>query len=100
MRQSTKLKVQRIRHILQSSTLVQSANRHQPASLQEYSIPRERMVARLREHYSIKDPQVLEEMRNGPRPLLVPQAFPRRAYGDHALPISASQTISQPFIVA
>ena len=79
---------------------MQSANRHQPASLQEYSIPRERMVARLREHYSIKDPKVLEAMRNVPRHFFVPEALRGRAYGDHALPISASQTISQPFIVA
>ena len=79
---------------------MQSANRHQPASLQEYSIPRERMVARLREHYGIKDPTVLEAMRNVPRHFFVPEALRGRAYGDHALPISANQTISQPFIVA
>ncbi|HSB27191.1 MAG TPA: hypothetical protein VLE19_05035, partial [Pyrinomonadaceae bacterium] len=42
---------------------VQSANRQQPAFLQEYSIPRERMVARLREHYGIKSQSVLEAMR-------------------------------------
>jgi protein-L-isoaspartate(D-aspartate) O-methyltransferase len=30
----------------------------------------------------------------------VPEALQSRAYGDHALPISANQTISQPFIVA
>lgn len=66
----------------------------------EYSIPRERMVARLREHYGIKDPRVLEAMRSVPRHFFVPEALQSRAYGDHALPISANQTISQPFIVA
>lgn len=66
----------------------------------EYSIPRERMVGRLREHYGIRDPQVLEAMRSVPRHFFVPEALQSRAYGDHALPISANQTISQPFIVA
>ena len=66
----------------------------------EYSIPRERMVARLREHYGIRDLRVLEAMRTVPRHFFVPEALQSRAYGDHALPISANQTISQPFIVA
>jgi protein-L-isoaspartate(D-aspartate) O-methyltransferase len=79
---------------------VQAANKHRPASLQEYSIPRERMVARLRDHYGIYDTRVLEAMRMVPRHFFVPEALQSRAYGDHALPISANQTISQPFIVA
>ena len=79
--------------------LVQPANKHR-ASLQEYSSPRERMVARLREHYGINDPRVLYAMRNVPRHFFVPEELQSRAYGDHALPISANQTISQPFIVA
>ncbi|HET9526126.1 MAG TPA: protein-L-isoaspartate(D-aspartate) O-methyltransferase, partial [Pyrinomonadaceae bacterium] len=79
---------------------VQAANKHRSASLQEYSIPRERMVARLRDHYGIRDPRVLEAMRNVPRHFFVPEALQSRAYGDHALPINANQTISQPFIVA
>ena len=58
------------------------------------------MVARLRDHYGIGDPKVLEAMRTVPRHLFVPEALQGRAYGDHALPISANQTISQPFIVA
>ena len=58
------------------------------------------MVARLREHYGINDPRVLEAMRRVPRHFFVPEALQSRAYGDHALPISANQTISQPFIVA
>jgi len=79
---------------------VQSANRQQPGSHLEYSIPRERMVARLREHYGIKNPRVLEAIRSVPRHFFVPTALQGRAYGDHALPISANQTISQPYIVA
>src|SRR4026209_2069237 len=58
------------------------------------------MVERLRDHYHIKDPKVLEAMRAVPRHAFVPEALQGRAYGDHALPISANQTISQPFIVA
>jgi protein-L-isoaspartate(D-aspartate) O-methyltransferase len=67
---------------------------------QDYSIPRERMVERLRDYYQIRDVRVLEAMRTVPRHAFVPEALQGRAYGDHALPISGSQTISQPFIVA
>src|SRR5947207_5563448 len=70
------------------------------ASSSEYRIPRERMIDRLRGHYGIRDARVLEAMRAVPRHLFVPEALQSRAYGDHALPINANQTISQPFIVA
>src|SRR2546425_7222179 len=72
-----------------------------PSALQaEYRIPRERMVERLRDHYSIRDPGVLEAMRQVPRHFFVAEAVRGQAYGDHALPINSNQTISQPFIVA
>jgi protein-L-isoaspartate(D-aspartate) O-methyltransferase len=58
------------------------------------------MVERLRDYYQIKDPKVLEAMRTVPRHAFVPEALQARAYGDHALPINANQTISQPYIVA
>lgn len=58
------------------------------------------MVERLRDHYQIRDPKVLEAMRIVPRHAFVPEALQGRAYGDHALPISGNQTISQPYIVA
>ena len=58
------------------------------------------MFERLRDHYQIHDARVLEAMRSVPRHAFVPEALQGRAYGDHALPISGSQTISQPFIVA
>ncbi|MEO8433627.1 MAG: protein-L-isoaspartate(D-aspartate) O-methyltransferase [Pyrinomonadaceae bacterium] len=67
---------------------------------QDYRIPRERMIERLRNHYGIRDVAVLEAMGSIPRHFFVPEALRGRAYGDHALPISANQTISQPFIVA
>jgi len=66
----------------------------------EYRIPRERMVERLRDQYFVRDANVLEAMRQVPRHFFVPEALRGRAYGDHALPIDANQTISQPFIVA
>lgn len=58
------------------------------------------MVERLREHYRIRDRRVLDVMLTLPRHLFVPEALQANAYGDHALPIAANQTISQPFIVA
>lgn len=58
------------------------------------------MFERLRDHYHIHDARVLEAMRSVPRHAFVPEALQGRAYGDHALPISGSQTISQPYIVA
>ncbi len=58
------------------------------------------MVERLRDQYRIHDENVLEAMRQVPRHFFVPEALRGRAYGDHALPIDANQTISQPFIVA
>jgi protein-L-isoaspartate(D-aspartate) O-methyltransferase len=66
----------------------------------QFRIPRERMIERLRRHYGIADARVLDAMRAVPRHLFVPEALAGRAYGDHALPIAANQTISQPFIVA
>jgi protein-L-isoaspartate(D-aspartate) O-methyltransferase len=79
---------------------LQSTTQKQSDSAQQFGIPRERMVARLRDHYSIRDGRVLESMRLVPRHLFVSEALQGRAYGDHALPISANQTISQPYIVA
>src|SRR5215831_15689406 len=58
------------------------------------------MVERLRDYYRISDERVLTAMRRVPRHFFVPEALRGRAYGDHALPISANQTISQPYIVA
>lgn len=58
------------------------------------------MIERLREHYGIKDERVLRAMNDTPRHFFVPEALKSNAYGDHALPIDANQTISQPFIVA
>lgn len=66
----------------------------------EYAIPRQRMIDRLRDHYRIADDRVLSVMNKLPRHLFVPDALRSQAYKDNALPISSGQTISQPFIVA
>jgi protein-L-isoaspartate(D-aspartate) O-methyltransferase len=68
--------------------------------MDEYQIPRERMIALLREHYRIRDEKVLQAMSEVPRHLFVPEALKSQAYKDNALPIASKQTISQPFIVA
>ncbi len=77
-----------------------SASSRTASSQMDYRIPRDRMIERLRDHYGIRDERVLEAMRNVQRHLFVPDALQGRAYGDHALPIAANQTISQPYIVA
>ncbi len=66
----------------------------------EMTIPRHRMVDRLRDHYQIRDQRVLDVMSQVPRHLFVPEAIKSQSYNDNALPISSGQTISQPFIVA
>lgn len=68
--------------------------------MDEFQIPRERMIQLLREHYKIQDERVLEAMRAVPRHFFVPDALKSQAYKDNALPIAGNQTISQPFIVA
>lgn len=68
--------------------------------MDEFQIPRERMIQLLREHYKISDEKVLEAMRAVPRHFFVPDALKSQAYKDNALPIASNQTISQPFIVA
>ncbi len=68
--------------------------------MDDFRFPRERMVERLRSHYHICDNKVLAAVTIVPRHLFVPEALRSNAYGDHALPIAAGQSISQPFIVA
>lgn len=72
----------------------------QPNLTDEMTLPRLRMVERLREHYKIADERVLEVMSQIPRHMFVPEAIKFQAYKDNALPIAGGQTISQPFIVA
>ena len=72
----------------------------QPNLTDEMTMQRLRMVERLRDHYKIADERVLAIMEQLPRHLFVPEALKSQAYSDNALPISAGQTISQPYIVA
>ncbi len=48
----------------------------------------------------IRDPRVLEALREAPRHLFVREHLKTQAYSDFALPIENEQTISQPYIVA
>lgn len=48
----------------------------------------------------VRQPSVLRAMAQVPRHLFVPEPFRVQAYEDYPLPIGASQTISQPYIVA
>ena len=48
----------------------------------------------------IRDPRVLDAMREIPRHLFVPESYREAAYRDSPLPIGGGQTISQPYIVA
>ncbi|MCQ3811019.1 MAG: protein-L-isoaspartate(D-aspartate) O-methyltransferase [Acidimicrobiia bacterium] len=58
------------------------------------------MVSRQIEGRGVCDPRVLEAMRSVPRHRFVSRTLAADAYKDHPLPISAGQTISQPYIVA
>ena len=60
---------------------------------------RARMVERLRKE-GITDESVLAALGSVPRHLFIDEALASRAYDDDALPISYSQTISQPYVIA
>ncbi|HZF12859.1 MAG TPA: protein-L-isoaspartate(D-aspartate) O-methyltransferase [Thermoanaerobaculia bacterium] len=68
--------------------------------MSDYAVQRERMVRDLIAARGVQDERVLAALRKVPRHLFVKDHMRGRAYGDHALPIGASQTISQPYIVA
>ncbi len=65
-----------------------------------YRQKRLEMVRRQIEARGVKDPRVLEAMRQVPRHRFVPPRLARLAYRDYPLPIGHGQTISQPFMVA
>ena len=48
----------------------------------------------------IRDESVLQAMGSVPREQFIDEALSHKAYDNAALPIGASQTISQPYIVA
>jgi len=61
---------------------------------------RERMVRDHVEARGVRDPRVLQALREVPRHRFVREHLERKAYGDFALPIEGGQTISQPYVVA
>ena len=66
----------------------------------QYAGVRERMIRELIAARGVKDERVLAALRRVPRHLFVKDHLRTQSYGDHALPIGSSQTISQPYIVA
>jgi protein-L-isoaspartate(D-aspartate) O-methyltransferase len=58
------------------------------------------MVKEQIEARGVKDPAVLEAMRNVPRDKFIPESLRHEAYEDGPVPIGYDQTISQPYIVA
>lgn len=66
----------------------------------EFQAQRLTMIRRHLQPRGINDPQVLDAMLKVPRHLFIPESLRHLAYADHALPIDAQQTISQPYIVA
>jgi protein-L-isoaspartate(D-aspartate) O-methyltransferase len=72
----------------------------QPAQQEADQASRSRMVETQIAARGVRDPRVLAAMRKVPRHLFVDPSQRDHAYEDHPLPIAASQTISQPYIVA
>jgi protein-L-isoaspartate(D-aspartate) O-methyltransferase len=66
----------------------------------DYTKAREGMVREQIISRGIKDPRVIDAMKQIPRHLFIPEALHGQAYGDFALPIGEGQTISQPYMVA
>jgi protein-L-isoaspartate(D-aspartate) O-methyltransferase len=70
-----------------------------PQAAADWDLQRSRMVDSQLRARDIRDPRVLDAMREVPRHLFVPEAERADAYGDFPLPIGYAQTISQPYIV-
>jgi protein-L-isoaspartate(D-aspartate) O-methyltransferase len=66
----------------------------------DLSQARERMVEIQIARRGVRDPRVLQAMREVPREAFVEPGFEEFAYEDGALPIGEGQTISKPYIVA
>jgi protein-L-isoaspartate(D-aspartate) O-methyltransferase len=66
----------------------------------DYLEARERMVQEQLVIRGIKNPRVLWAMGKIPRHLFIEDELSEQAYDDRPLPIGASQTISQPYMVA
>jgi len=75
-------------------------NADRTATERDFAHQRAAMVDRYVAARGVKDPRVLQAMRDVPRHLFVPVVMAAKAYGPGALPIGSKQTISQPYIVA
>lgn len=71
-----------------------------PSMTSRYHMARENMVKTQLIPRGIRDPRVLQAMREIPRERFVPEPMKQNAYDDSALAIGNGQTISQPYIVA
>jgi protein-L-isoaspartate(D-aspartate) O-methyltransferase len=65
-----------------------------------FAADREAMVARQIVSRGVRDPRVLQALRETPRHCFVSPEYRYLAYADGPLPIGSGQTISQPYIVA
>jgi len=65
-----------------------------------FTVTPDEMIERHLKARDISDARVLAAMRAVPREQFVGPSWAASAYEDHALPIGAGQTISQPYIVA
>jgi protein-L-isoaspartate(D-aspartate) O-methyltransferase len=77
-----------------------SAVKSTPTAADTDAARRARMVETQIVARGVRDPRVLEAMREVPRHLFVDASQSAEAYEDHPLPIAGHQTISQPYIVA
>ena len=69
-------------------------------TMTDFAAEREAMVERQLKRRGITEPEILDAFRAVPRESFMSPEYSHLAYGDHPLPIEASQTISQPYIVA
>lgn len=65
-----------------------------------YEYARHVMVQKHIEAKGVRDPRILDILRQVPRHLFVPQRVRAEAYSEHALSIDEGQTISAPYTVA
>jgi len=73
----------------------------EPDVTAEYQRAAERMIRTQLRPRGLRNPAVLDVMRRVERHLFAPpRTSPAEAYGDHALSLDLSQTLSQPYVVA
>lgn len=68
--------------------------------MKDFEVARRKMVETQIAARGIRNPRVLQVMREIPRHIFLDEGMWEQAYQDHPLPIGEKQTISQPYIVA